>query len=250
MPDQATLFDVFTSGGNYTLALLGTILAGVSLMLAVAGGAVWLLFKDWAQRKLVDGAKAQFDLHLTARQRKISHLASAHALNEAALAQWAAHEQARNDADSASGPLRQAREDVARYSLDAAITLGQRAFDLVYPDHGPDTASISNLLPDDYELRFAARVASNLGFYLVTRDQGQDITLAAQRAGLIGALADRCQHAGALSWREIQESHVWIRYRTGLWDAARVSVAVRALREKPDVPQPWEARYREAGLTI
>lgn len=248
---DAGWLDVFTSGGTYTLALIGTIFAGVSLLLAVTGGSVWLLFRDWARRKLVEGAKAEFDDHIRTQQRQISHLSGAHALNEAALAHWDTYQRASAAATRATDPAqRTARADAAGDALDAAITLGNKAFELVYPDTSMGPSTISNLLPDSYEQQFAARVASNLSYYLVTRGSDSDIAAAAQRSGLVGGLVDACRKADVPLWRDIQESHIWVCYRTGRWDAARVGTALRALRESPDKPRRWETRYREAGLTV
>lgn len=253
----------FVDGGNYTLALLGTLLAVLGLIFSSAGAALALWLKDRQnatfelQKRSIeamasDAAKRAVDDAVRPQARMISRLGVAITLVESSVAHWMVYERAQRDAQTAgaSAAAQAARRAAASDALDLAIAAGESAMVVVYPDHSLDPQSISNLHGDDYELRFKGRLLSNQGFYLVTRAGPQDLELAASRVARTGATVAACQQADVAGWRDMTDSHLWVAWKTGVLDGAAVATRLRALRRQPPMREPWEARYLADGLTI
>lgn len=253
----------FVDGGSYTLTLLGTLLAVLGLIFSTAGAALGLWLKDrqstafegqYRQLEMLAGevVRRTVDDAVRPQARMISRLGVAITLVETSLAHWMVYERGLRDAETpgADPAVQAARLAAGKDALDLAIAAGESAMVIVYPEHNPDPQSISNLLGDDYELRFKGRLLSNQGFYLVTRARPQDLELAASRVARTGAAVAACQQADSFGWREMTDSHLWAAWKAGVLDGPEVAARLRALRRQPPVREPWETRYLADGLTI
>lgn len=228
----APWLDGFAQGGNYTLALLSVLFAGLAIVLAVAGALAWALLRRQALDHLEARARTLLAELAQRDAREIARLASAQVHVEGAFAQWGVYERAHGEGQAAA----------AAYAFDGAIALS--AFAKQGLEQIEDVR-IRALHPDTSD-----RIYANLGYYLAERGTREDVKTAAALVPRLKEIAARYAREHHPGWYDLAEVMVWVSYRTQVRSPAETRRAIDALLGEAAIPQAWKDAYRQryAGI--